>query len=110
MLCRDRLLCWRWIAFSREGAKPGIGQAGPITYQGREARVDKSNEMKILAWNIRHGGGARVPRILAALERHRPDIVVLTEYRHNPGGEAISAGLDAMGLTFQAAGDRKSVV
>jgi len=59
----------------------------------------------ILEWNIRHGGGQRVPRILACLDRHQPDIIVLTEFRHNPGGEIIRAELRAKGFAYQTAGE-----
>ena len=41
--------------------------------------------MRLLAWNIRQGGGSRLPRIADALTRHEGDILVLSEYR---GGEA----------------------
>ena len=65
--------------------------------------------MRILTWNIRHGGGARVPRILAGLDRHRLDIAVLTEYRHNSGGEAIRTGLRAMGLVCSEHDNRRTL-
>ncbi|HOC43806.1 MAG TPA: endonuclease/exonuclease/phosphatase family protein [Thermoanaerobaculales bacterium] len=45
--------------------------------------------VRLLVWNIRHGGGERTPRILAVLEEQRPDVVVLTEFRNNRRGEAI---------------------
>jgi exodeoxyribonuclease-3 len=41
--------------------------------------------MRILSWNIRHGGGQRLDRIASALERHSPDIIVLIEFRAGPG-------------------------
>ena len=41
--------------------------------------------MRLLAWNIRQGGGSRLPQIADALSRHEADILVLSEYR---GGEA----------------------
>jgi hypothetical protein len=37
--------------------------------------------MRLLTWNIRQGGGSRLPRIADALKRHDADIVVLSEYR-----------------------------
>jgi exodeoxyribonuclease III len=43
--------------------------------------------MKVLAWNIQHGGGKRVPRIAAAIAAHAPDIIVLCEFRAAPGVE-----------------------
>jgi exonuclease III len=41
--------------------------------------------MRLLAWNIRQGGGSRLPQIADALSRHEADVLVLSEYR---GGEA----------------------
>ena len=41
--------------------------------------------MRLLAWNIRQGGGSRLARIDGALAHHKADILVLSEYR---GGEA----------------------
>jgi len=40
--------------------------------------------MRLLAWNIRQGGGSRLPRIAEALKRHDADIVILSEYRGGP--------------------------
>ena len=37
--------------------------------------------MRLLAWNIRQGGGSRLPRIAEALKRHDAEIVVFSEYR-----------------------------
>ena len=41
--------------------------------------------LRLLAWNIRQGGGSRLPAIAEALVRHDADILVLSEYR---GGES----------------------
>jgi exodeoxyribonuclease-3 len=43
--------------------------------------------MKLLAWNIRHGGGTRLPRILEELAAYDADVIALTEYRAGPGKE-----------------------
>ena len=40
--------------------------------------------MRIVSWNIRHGGGRRLRAIYDVLIRHAPDIIILTEYRSNP--------------------------
>jgi hypothetical protein len=37
--------------------------------------------MRLLAWNIRQGGGSRLARIADALARHEADVLVLSEYR-----------------------------
>lgn len=47
--------------------------------------------MRVLTWNIRHGGGRRLPGIIGALRHHDPDVLVLTEYRVGLGLEAALA-------------------
>jgi hypothetical protein len=51
--------------------------------------------MRLLAWNIRQGGGSRLPRIADALKRHDADIVVLSEYRVGPSAPRLCAALHA---------------
>lgn len=59
--------------------------------------------VRILAWNILHGGGARrLPEIVLSLLAHEPDVVVLTEFRSRLGGQ-IRGVLADHGLTHQAA-------
>lgn len=59
--------------------------------------------LKLLAWNILHGGGpARMPEIALALIAHTPDIVVLTEFRHSRGGQ-LRGILGDRGLIHHAA-------
>src|ERR1035437_1883528 len=41
--------------------------------------------MKLLSWNIQHGGGTRDVRIVSAIANHNPDIIALTEFRAKPG-------------------------
>src|ERR1035441_1409988 len=41
--------------------------------------------MKLLSWNIQHGGGTRDVRIVRAIADHNPDIIALTEFRARPG-------------------------
>ena len=41
--------------------------------------------MRLLAWNIRQGGGSRLTAIAEALARHEADVLVLSEYR---GGDS----------------------
>lgn len=57
--------------------------------------------VRLLCWNIRHGGGSRIARIHAAIRSHRADIVVLTEFRENPPGSLLRDSLAADGLVFQ---------
>lgn len=37
--------------------------------------------MRVVAWNIRAGGGRRQAQIVAQLRRWRPDVIVLSEFR-----------------------------
>jgi hypothetical protein len=47
-----------------------------------------------MMWNIRHGGGRRVPQILEVIHGHRPDILVLTDFRNNAVAPELCAGLE----------------
>jgi exodeoxyribonuclease III len=53
--------------------------------------------VRLLAWNIRQGGGSRLARIADALARHDADIVVLSEYRGGDAGARLVATLDHLG-------------
>ena len=55
--------------------------------------------VRLLVWNIRHGGGERTARIVEFLEEQRPDVVVLTEFRDNRRGEAIREWLANEGFS-----------
>lgn len=50
--------------------------------------------MRLLAWNIRQGGGSRLPAIAEAILRHDADVLVLSEYR---GGDAALRLKEALG-------------
>ena len=51
---------------------------------------------RLLAWNIRAGGGARLAGIAAAIARHDADIAILCEYRVGESGRRLIAALDAL--------------
>jgi exodeoxyribonuclease III len=53
--------------------------------------------MRLLAWNIRQGGGSRLPRIAEALKRHDAEIVVFSEYRGGPSASRLSRSLHSLG-------------
>lgn len=58
--------------------------------------------MRLVAWNILHGGGARrTPHIVLRLCELAPDIAVLTEFRRTTGGQ-IAGVLYDQGLIHQA--------
>ena len=54
--------------------------------------------LRILSWNILHGGGVRCEKILSYIEKHEPDIVTLQEFRHGSSKAVLLDGLKACGL------------
>lgn len=60
-----------------------------------------TSTIRLLTWNIQHGGGARrTPWIALALVEARADIIVLTEFRSVRGGQ-IRGALADHGLSHQ---------
>lgn len=57
--------------------------------------------MRLVAWNIRAGGGKRAAHIANALRSLTPDLVVLSEYRSGPPSQSIATALAAGGLSAQ---------
>jgi exonuclease III len=53
--------------------------------------------VKLVAWNIQHGGGARRPRIIEEISAYDADVVALTEFRATPG-VSLCAALKERGL------------
>ena len=56
---------------------------------------------RVVAWNIRAGGGVRVDAILAQLRRWAPDVVTLSEFRGTPPSVTLARGLADYGLGHQ---------
>jgi exonuclease III len=57
--------------------------------------------MRVVAWNIRAGGGERVGAIARQLARWAPDVVALSEFRATPPSRALALALAARGLSHQ---------
>ena len=57
--------------------------------------------MRIVAWNIRAGGGFRGLALGAQLRRFRPDVAALCEFRATPPSAALALTLAALGLGHQ---------
>jgi len=57
--------------------------------------------MRIVAWNIRAGGGERVAAIARQIGRWAPDVVALSEFRATPPSSTLAAALATQGLTHQ---------
>ena len=56
--------------------------------------------MRLLTWNIRAGGGVRLPRIAEAIAAHAADVLVLTEYRSGDSGQRLRATLRELGYAW----------
>jgi exonuclease III len=57
--------------------------------------------MRIVAWNIRAGGGRRVGRIARQLARWTPDVVALSEFRATAPSGVLAGTLARHGLIHQ---------
>jgi hypothetical protein len=51
--------------------------------------------MKLLSWDLQHGGGARLVRIADAIIGHDPDVIALFEFRS--AGAVLCSRLKAAG-------------
>ena len=60
-----------------------------------------SHSIKILSWNILHGGGKRALNIIDAIKKENPDIVTLQEFRHGSSKQVLLDGLASIGLDEQ---------
>src|SRR5262249_37083505 len=60
----------------------------------------KVQSMRLLAWNIRQGGGSRLSRIAEALKRRDADIVILPEYRGGPSASRLRRALRSLGYQY----------
>ena len=58
--------------------------------------------MRILSWNILHGGGVRREGILQAIAAIDPDLLTLQEVRRGDGPDPLLEGLAELGLVEQA--------
>src|SRR5437764_8815574 len=56
--------------------------------------------MRLVAWNIRQGGGSRLARIADALSHHEADILVLSEYRGGEAAVRLRAALETLGYRY----------
>ena len=61
--------------------------------------------MKLVSLNIRHGGGARVPQLLAWLKAQYADFILLTEWRPNTAGLRLKNELEEIGYGCEGESD-----
>src|SRR5437879_10932726 len=59
--------------------------------------------MRLLAWNIRQGGGSRLARIAEALACHEADVLVISEYRGGPSATRLLGALNTLGYAYATA-------
>ncbi|OED42760.1 hypothetical protein AB833_05345 [Chromatiales bacterium (ex Bugula neritina AB1)] len=57
--------------------------------------------MRLVAWNIRAGGGVRAQRIVDQLIHWNPDVVALSEFRGTEASVSIASELHKAGLCYQ---------
>ena len=57
--------------------------------------------VRIVAWNIRAGGGRRVDRIAETIERLGADVVALSEFRATAPSRRLAELLEQLGLSYQ---------
>lgn len=57
--------------------------------------------MKIITWNIRHGGGTRIHKIFDVIEKYQnSDVFILTEFRNNKNRDFIKNKFNELGFEF----------
>jgi endonuclease/exonuclease/phosphatase family metal-dependent hydrolase len=92
------------------GTELGVGKVavvgqervvGGVDADGHGRTIPWRPPMRVLFWNILHGGGPeRLPEILLTVLGARPDVVALCEFRATRGGQ-LRAGLADHGLEHQ---------
>jgi exodeoxyribonuclease III len=59
--------------------------------------------LRLFAWNIRQGGGSRLPAIGEAIARHDADVLVLSEYRGGDAALRLTEALTRLGYPHMTA-------
>ena len=57
--------------------------------------------MKIIAWNIRQGGGSRIHKIAKSLVSYDADIIVISEFHNTKSGRTLQSELKEAGYHYQ---------
>jgi len=57
--------------------------------------------LKVIAWNIRQGGGTRINKIFEVLKNENAHVIVLSEYRNNRNGALLRNKLLSIGYRHQ---------
>ena len=72
-----------------------------MQYREEPCLTPGANHMRVVAWNIRAGGGVRAGAIGRQIARWTPDVVVLSEFRATPPSRALATALSARGFSHQ---------
>ena len=56
--------------------------------------------MRMITWNLQHGGGKRIDRFCSALVSYEADLLVLSEYRHNKVSETLQEWCEENGYRY----------
>lgn len=64
-------------------------------------KKDPTRPYRLIAWNIRAGGGKRAELIGEALAQMSPDVVVLSEFRSGVPSQRVASALTKAGLPYQ---------
>lgn len=67
----------------------------------RQPALYGHDDLRLVAWNIRAGGGVRADAIARQIIRWRPDVVNLSEFRATPPSVQIADRLAEAGLCYQ---------
>src|SRR5690606_36402236 len=74
----------------------------PRAYHPRMREIEEPGaRLRVVAWNIRAGGGRRVEGIAAQLGAWAPGVVALSEFRATPPSLALAGALREQGLEYQ---------
>ena len=76
---------------------PGWGKLSASFFRGKRSGL----KMRLIAWNIRAGGGSRVAHIAQALSAWQGDVLVLSEFRSTAASQALADSLFKLGYLFQ---------
>jgi hypothetical protein len=85
------------VDIDQNGLRQRAGDRPLACVAEHAAAGDAVNSLRLLAWNIRQGGGSRLTRIADALARQDADILVLSEYRGGDAATRLLAMLATLG-------------
>lgn len=88
-------------AAAEGGGRPAESAPADAVSAGRPIAAPGRGAARIVAWNIRAGGGCRAEALARQLRRWRADLVALCEFRATPPSLALARALAERGLAHQ---------